>query len=76
MNREKIKLQKKLKKLGIDISAKDIIVDLKSKSFYTYINEQRVGCYYDEELQTVIMYGNIELSKYFIDGLVKLLRLK
>lgn len=76
MNREKIKLQKKLKKLGIDISAKDIIVDLKSKSFYTYINEQRVGCYYDEELQTVIMYGNIELSKCFIDGLVKLLRLK
>lgn len=76
MNREKIKIQKKLKKIGIDISAKDIIADLKSKSFYTYINEQRVGCYYDKELQTVIMYGNIELSRYFINGLVKLLRLK
>lgn len=76
MNEEKIKIAKILNKLGFDISAKDIIVDLKSKSFYTYINEQRVGCYYDEELKTVIMYGNIELSRYFIDGLVKLLRLK
>ncbi|MBR2240858.1 MAG: hypothetical protein IJ890_05715 [Clostridia bacterium] len=76
MNEEKIKIAKILNKLGYDISAKDIIVDLKSKSFYTYINEQRVGCYYDEDLKTVIMYGNIELAKYFIDGLVKLLRLK
>lgn len=71
MNREKIKIANK-----IGINPKEIIFDLKSKSLYTTIDGKRVGCYYDEELQTVIMYGNIELSKYFIDGLVKLLRLK
>lgn len=76
MNEEKIKLAKILKKLGYDITAKDIIVDLKSKSFYSFINGKRVGCYYDEDLKTVIMYGDIDLSRYFIDGLVKLLRLK
>ena len=76
MNTEKIKISKKLKKQGIEIAPEEIIADLKAKSIYTMIDGRRVGCYYDNELETVIMFGDITLSQYFIDSLVKLLRLK
>jgi hypothetical protein len=76
MNTEKIKISKKLKKAGIEIAPEEIITDLKAKSIYTTINGRRVGCYFDSELKTVIMFGDITISQYFINSLVKLLKLK
>ena len=68
MNREKIKIANK-----IGINPKEIIFDLKSKSLYTTIDGKRVGCYYDEQLQTIVMYGDLQIAQYFIKGLIKLL---
>ena len=77
MNKEKIKISKLLnKRFNLEIDYKDIIFDLKSKSLYTIVDGKRVGCYYDDDLKTIIMYGNIEISVCFVASLLKLLRLK
>lgn len=68
MNREKIKIANK-----IGINPKEIIFDLKSKSLYTTIEGKRVGCYYDEQLKTIVMYGDLQIAQYFVKSLLKLL---
>ena len=75
MNKEKIKIAKILKsKQNIDIDYKDIIIDLKAKSIFTYYNNMRIGCYWDNELKTVLMFGDIDIAQYFITSLIKILK--
>lgn len=77
MNLEKIRIAKYIKTdCGIDIDAKDIIFDLKSKSLYTVIAGQKVGCYWDNELKTVVAYGNWHIATEFTKSLLKLLGFK
>ena len=74
MNLKKIEISKAIKRdLNIDIRADEIIFDLKSKSLYTYYKSKKIGAYYDNDIKQIVMYGNKDLSIYFVLPLMKLI---